>query len=102
MFRRRVGLTIASEWRKRAGLPPKPQWQDVMKRLAHPATSLLNGTEMYAGNDETRCNAIGWLNGAAAYAGGLNETIMNATLRHLLFAEDWDTQWGTEFQVTLG
>ena len=91
----RVGLTIASNWRKRAGLPPKPQWQDVLRRLARPASSMLNGTEIiiYTGNDGTRCNAIGWLNGAAAAAGGLNETIMNATLWHLLFTEHWDTEW---------
>ena len=104
----RTGLFIASAWRNRAGLPVKPQWADVLQRLAHPKTTTTTaasstGTVLTTVYDcpsgSTALNAIGWLNGASISAGGLNETIMNATLLQALYREKWDTEWGTEFQV---
>eukprot|EP00041_Stephanoeca_diplocostata_P002216 m.24554 g.24554 ORF g.24554 m.24554 type:complete len:887 (-) comp13081_c0_seq1:959-3619(-) len=34
----RLGLQIAMTWRQRAGLPPKPQWEKVLRDLAVPPT----------------------------------------------------------------
>jgi len=65
----RLGLQIASEWRRRSGRSPKPQWSDVLDRLAAPTVLATNlSTERRANRSTTPARPQPLNTGPRAYA----------------------------------
>jgi len=121
----RLGLQTAIEWRERAGLPRKPAWSDVLKRLAVPTTVPASGEygEAYAINGncygfphsalqkpgQHLCSgaykshplmlgALGMINGLRVTP-PLNKTTFNNTLQYSMDGWDWSGTWGWDYPL---
>jgi protein-glucosylgalactosylhydroxylysine glucosidase len=121
----RLGLKIASEWRTRAHLPPKPEWADTLKRLAEPTTvpGRDNYSTAYAINGncygfphsavpkagQHKCSgayqshplflgALGMINGAAVHP-PLDSQTFNSTLSYSIAGWDWSGTWGWDYPL---
>ena len=120
----RLGLKTATEWRQRAGLPPKASWAKALAGLAEPTVlPAKSGADAYAINancwgfpqrdlkieGKHRCSgaygshplflgALGMINGAAV-SPPINPIIMNTTLALSIEGWDWVGTWGWDYPL---
>jgi hypothetical protein len=121
----RLGLQIATEWRARAKLPPKPAWAKTMENLDVPTIvpAKDNYSQAYAINancygfphssvakpGQHKCSgayrshplflgAWGMINGAAVKP-PLDPTIFNDTLAYSIADWDWAGTWGWDYPL---
>jgi hypothetical protein len=121
----RLGLKIATEWRERAKLPPKPAWAKTLKNLAVP--TIVPGKDDYlqayainancygfphssvAQPGQHKCSgaytshplllgALGMLNGAVVTP-PIDSKIFNDTLAYSIAGWDWEGTWGWDYPL---
>jgi len=97
----RWGLKTANEWRRRAGLPPDPQWERIAERL--PPLPLRDGIyiEMETppvedGGHPAMLASLGVLPSSPM----VDAKTMERTLEHVMRAWPRDRMWGWDFPLT--
>ncbi|WP_433614454.1 glycoside hydrolase family 65 [Paenibacillus cellulositrophicus] len=97
------GLGIALEWRRRLGLPPEPQWEQVRAKLSRPyafngvyeAHELISDTFKKANIDHpSMLGACGILPGKL-----VDRETMLRTLYRVRDDWKWETSWGWDFPM---
>ena len=102
----RLGLSIAQNWRKRLGLKPDQQWQDIIDHLA-PLPRIADLYYPIAGHPDAYMNAayrrlqpivlatLGFL----PLSDKVDTAIMKNTLKKVLDTWNWETTWGVDYPM---
>ncbi len=95
------GLSVAQEWRKRLGMSPHPQWEQVRTRLAKP--TVLNGvytgieTPPYTITRDHPSMVAAW--GFLPLTPMIDPAVMKRTYDHILADWDWPSTWGWDYPM---
>lgn len=100
----RYGLKTAQQWRKRLGLAPHPQWEQVIRglsRLPVSAEGVYLAHEncpdtytLYHEDHPSMLGALGMLPGEL-----VDRAVMKQTLGRVVEEWRWDTAWGWDFPM---
>ncbi len=101
------GLTTAQQWRKRLGLAPKKEWDDVLAKLSVPAQSegIYLATEStpdsytnprFTTDHPTVLGAFGYLPGSPL----IDTLTMKKTFNYIWQNWQWNKTWGWDFPLT--
>ena len=99
----RYGLKTAQEWRKKMNLPPKPSWENVLKKLAPlPVKDRMyqqweNIDSMWTKYNFEHPALIGVLGVLPGY--DVDTTIMEKTYQKIQAVWRYDTGWGWDFPL---
>ena len=93
------GLTVAQKWRERLGMPPEPNWDDIVGKLAKP--TIREGryaaieTEPFLENDDhpSFLMAMGFLPKTHL----IDEVTMRETAKWTKAKWKWNNAWGWDF-----
>jgi hypothetical protein len=100
----RWGLAVAQQWRKRAGLPPNPKWDEVRAKMsALPIADGVylaheNAPDTYTRKNRDHPSMLAALGVLPADRAELE--IMRRTLHKVLDGWKWDDAWGWDFPMT--
>lgn len=102
----RYALSIAQEWRKRAGLPPKKEWQDVIDNLAPLPQKdgyylpTAGAVDAYTNADLKRDHPI--VTGAFGlipWANKIDKDVAEKTFDSIMQDWNWETTWGWDYPM---
>ena len=92
-------LGVAQDWRRRAGLPPEPLWDEVRAGLTRPAVVqgryAAVGVEPWTLREDHPSMVYGL--GVVPDTGYLDHRVVAATLDGVLADWDWASTWGWDF-----
>jgi hypothetical protein len=102
----KYALTVAQEWRRRKGMSPHPEWQQVIENLAPYPTEDDKYLPEAGSKDAYRDDwyrrdhpIVAGTYGILPHTPGLDQSIMSNTLDEVMKRWDWSSTWGWDYPM---